>query len=110
MKNLLFTKSAGLIDDALEGAGVAPATSPAPAAPSTPAAPPANTSGAAPSSDSSGSLGDWFAKNRGKIGTGLMGAGAGMLLATYVMDREVKKLKKELRKKENQKEENNKTE
>lgn len=110
MKNLLFTKSAGLIDDALEGAGVAPKSTPAPAPTPAPAAPPANPSSAVPTSDSSGSLGAWFDRNRGKIGTGLMGAGAGMLLATYVLDRKIKDLEKELQKKENQKEENNKTE
>lgn len=97
MKNLLFTKSAGLIDSALEGAGVAP--KPAPEAPS-----------ANPTS-SSDSLGDWFSKNRGKIGIGLTGLGSGMILSAYIMqkehEKEIKRLKREY---EKQKEENNKTE
>lgn len=90
MKNLLFTKSAGLIDDALEDAGVAPTSEPAPA----PEAPPANTNGEVPSS---GSLEDWFARNRGTIGAGIAGLGSGALITGYILKKmhkkELKKLK-----------------
>ena len=90
MKNLLFTKSAGLIDGALEEAGVA--------APST----------AAPSSNN---LEDWFTKNRDIIVAGVAGLGSGALLTGYILkkmhNKEIKKLKQENK---NQKEENNKTE
>ena len=93
MKTLLFTKSAGLIDGALEEAGVA--------APSTP-------STAAPSSNN---LEDWFTRNRDIIGAGVAGLGSGALLTGYILkkmhEKEIKKLKQENK---NQKEENNKTE
>lgn len=90
MKNLLFTKSAGLVDGALNDAGVVPEPASVP---------------------SSSNLGDWFAKNRGKIGIGLTGLGSGMILSAYIMqkehEKEIKKLKQEY---EKQKEEDNKTE
>lgn len=83
MKNLLFTKSAGLIDDALDGAGVTP--TPASETP---------TNGAAPSS---GSLEDWFARNGDTIGAGIAGLGSGALITSYILrkmhKKEMKKLK-----------------
>lgn len=100
MKNLLFTKSAGLIDDALDGAGVAPASTPASETP------PATTNGATPSSDS---LEAWFARNGDTIGVGIAGLGSGALITSYILKKMHKKEMKKL-KQEKQKEENNKTE